>query len=216
MKHLLLAVFYSIAWLSISFANALAVGQVVTIAPDEYLIGISQRDITPDYPIRLSGFGGRRLESEGVRQSIFAKALAIADGENRPTVLVTIDNLGISTSIREAIASQLAKEGVHLDRFVISASHTHTAPMLRGVCPTLFGVPIPEDHQAHIDKYTDWLISELVALVRQSITDMRPRTMEFGVGQVGFAVIVAMPAGRLITTCPCLLYATFLRKPPAL
>ncbi len=187
MKRQLPAVCLLIAWLSISLGNGVALGQAVTVASEVYLIGISQRDITPDYPIRLSGFGGRRLESEGVRQSIFAKAIAIADEEHRPTVLVTIDNLGISTSIREAIAKQLAKEGVHLDRFVISASHTHTAPMLRGVCPTLFGVPIPEDHQAHIDLYTDWLIAELVVLVQQAIADMRRCTMEFGVGKVSFA-----------------------------
>ena len=42
-------------------------------------IGVAQVDITPDYPIRLSGYGGRRTESEGVTQQIWAKALAIDD-----------------------------------------------------------------------------------------------------------------------------------------
>ncbi|MCA9047231.1 MAG: hypothetical protein KDA89_00785, partial [Planctomycetaceae bacterium] len=31
-----------------------------------YQVGVSTVDITPDYPIRLNGFGNRREESEGV------------------------------------------------------------------------------------------------------------------------------------------------------
>ena len=34
-------------------------------AQDSYLVGVSTVDITPDYPIRLNGFGNRRAESEG-------------------------------------------------------------------------------------------------------------------------------------------------------
>jgi len=31
--------------------------------------------ITPDYPVRLNGYGGRRKEVEGVEQRLFAKAI---------------------------------------------------------------------------------------------------------------------------------------------
>src|SRR5688500_20226626 len=37
-------------------------------------VGVAQVDITPDYPVRLSGFGFRRVESEGITDSIWAKA----------------------------------------------------------------------------------------------------------------------------------------------
>jgi hypothetical protein len=53
------------------------------------------------------------------------------------------------------LATRLAKKA-KLDptRLAVSASHTHTAPMLKDVCPTLFGVPIPPEHQKNIDRYT--------------------------------------------------------------
>jgi hypothetical protein len=44
---------------------------------DEVHVGLSAVDITPDYPVRLSGFGFRRTESEGVTQRIWAKAIAV-------------------------------------------------------------------------------------------------------------------------------------------
>ena len=41
------------------------------------LVGVARVDITPDYAVRLSGYGNRRTESEGVEQHIWARALAI-------------------------------------------------------------------------------------------------------------------------------------------
>ena len=55
----------------------------VKIAPQSYDVGVAKIDITPDYPVRLSGFGFRRDESEGVQAAIYARALAIgSDPEN--------------------------------------------------------------------------------------------------------------------------------------
>ena len=119
----------------------------------ELSVGAAAVDVTPDYPVRLSGFGFRRTESEGVTLKIWAKALAIDGGTGRPAVVITVDNLGIPISMTRDVAARLQQKA-KLDptRLAITASHTHTAPMLTNVCPTLFGVPIPPEHQAHIDR----------------------------------------------------------------
>ena len=41
--------------------------------------GVASVDITPDYNVRLNGFGHRKSESEGVTAKIYAKALAFRD-----------------------------------------------------------------------------------------------------------------------------------------
>src|SRR5881394_3979682 len=51
-------------------------------------VGVAKVDITPDYPVRLSGFGFRRTESEGVTQRIWAKALALNNEGGEPAVLI--------------------------------------------------------------------------------------------------------------------------------
>src|SRR5687767_1561917 len=116
-----------------------------------YSVGIAKIDITPDYPVRLSGFGFRRTESEGIRQRIWAKAIAISEKEQRPFILITTDNLGVPDEITQQLAKRLKIDPSHL---AITATHTHTAPMLVGVAPTLFGMPIPADHQERINRYT--------------------------------------------------------------
>jgi len=57
------------------------------------------RVLTPKEPIRLHGFGFRRTESEGVRQPIFAKALAFGREQKDAAVLITVDNLGVSDEL---------------------------------------------------------------------------------------------------------------------
>ena len=81
-----------------------------------YRVGVAKVDITPDYPIRLNGFGGRREESEGVSQRIWAKALAIVTDDEPPVVLITIDNLGVRMPMVDEVAERLAREVRHSAR----------------------------------------------------------------------------------------------------
>ena len=64
---------------------------VVAAAPTLHTVGVAAIDITPDYPVRLSGYGSRRTEHEGVDQRIKAKALAIG-GDKNLAILLTVDN----------------------------------------------------------------------------------------------------------------------------
>jgi putative membrane-bound dehydrogenase-like protein len=158
-------------------------------APTTYRAGVAKVDITPSYPVRLSGFGFRRAESEGVTQRIWAKALALHNEGGEPAVLLTVDNLGIPARLVEEVARRLAKKaGLKRERPAITATHTHTAPMLTGVAPTLFGQPIPKEHQAHIDRYTAELTDALEKAALAALADRQPARLSYGIGTVTFAV----------------------------
>jgi putative membrane-bound dehydrogenase-like protein len=158
-------------------------------APAEYRAGVAQIDITPKHPIRLNGFGFRRTESEGVTQRIWAKALALADGSKDPALLITVDVLGIPISIRDELAQRFEKKaGLKNDRLAITATHTHTAPMLKGANPTLFGVPIPKEHLEHIDNYTVEFLDKLEQVGLEALKDMKLAKLSWGIGKVGFAI----------------------------
>ncbi len=152
---------------------------------ETYSAGVAAVDITPNYPVRLSGFGFRRTESEGVTQPIWARALALGDKD--PAVLITVDNLAIPASMVEEVAGRLKKAGVKPERLAVTATHTHTAPMLTNVCPTLFGVPIPPEHQKHIDRYTRELTDNLEKVALAALKDRAPAELTWGIGTVKFA-----------------------------
>jgi len=171
-------------------------------------VGIAKVDITPDYPVRLSGFGGRRTESEGVTQKIYAEALAFEDKQQGPAIIITVDNLGVSDEITSEIAVLLAKSvGVKRERLAISATHTHTAPMLKNLCPTLFGNPIPPEHQAHIDQYTREFVKKLAAVAVAAVQNIRPSVAAWDYGQVGFAMNRRTKGGPVDHDLPVMVFS---------
>src|SRR5262245_5046093 len=102
-----------------------------------YRVGTAKVDITPGHPIRLNGFGFRRAESEGVYHKIHARALAIEGPDKEPVVLMAVDVLGIPADIHDELARRLGKRaGLKPGRLAVTATHTHTGPMLTGANPT--------------------------------------------------------------------------------
>src|SRR5713101_5644575 len=165
------------------------------VEAETYQVGVAQIDITPNYPIRLSGFGFRRTESEGVTQRIWAKALAIeggggprGDDPRSPVILITVDNLGVPADLVDKLLVRLAQRiGISHGCLYVTATHTHTAPMLKGIVPTLFGLPVPKDHQERIDRYTTEFTDKLEQVALAAWADRKPSQLFWGIGRVGFA-----------------------------
>jgi neutral ceramidase len=151
-------------------------------------VGAASVDITPDYPIRLSGYGGRREPHQGVAQRIFAKALAIGGDEEGPAVVVTVDNCGVPAAMRDEVVKRLAGKTKVIDaRFAICSSHTHCAPMLMGILPNIFSMDIPAEHLPAIERYTRELTDHIEQVALAALADRRPCQLAWGVGKVGFA-----------------------------
>jgi arylsulfatase A-like enzyme len=157
---------------------------------DEGLIsvGVAKVDVTPEGPIRLHGYGSRKTESTGVAQKLWAKALAIGDDEQRPAVLVTVDNCMVPAELTEEVARRLAdKAGISRERFVVCASHTHAGPCLDGAAPFIFAEPTPPEHQARITRYTGEFTDRLEKVALDALSARRPGRLAWAQGRVGFA-----------------------------
>lgn len=166
---------------------ALVVAALPAAAAADYRAGAAKVDVTPAHPIRLNGFGSRRAESEGVYQKVYARALALHDG-TAPAVLLAVDVLGMPADLYDALAARLAKSaGLPKDRLAVTTTHTHTGPMLTGANPTLFGVPIPPEHQKNIDGYTPVFLDGLERAALGALKDLKPARLEWGVGTATFA-----------------------------
>lgn len=171
-------IFLLLLWLHTGRASAAAIA-----------VGAAGIDITPDYPIRLSGYGARRTVSEGVEHRIHAKALAMGDEKGgNLTLILTVDNVGIPAWITEKVFEEIAKsKPLAREQFTICASHTHSAPMLAGTLENLFGMDIPADQWEVVKKYSDELAGKLAQVGLQAIGAMRRADLFWAVGQVGFA-----------------------------
>jgi hypothetical protein len=152
-------------------------------------IGVARIDITPDTPIRMTGYAGRKMESEGVEQRLWAKALAWGSDADGPAVLVTVDNLGVPGSMADALAEQLKKKtGVSRERLTICSSHTHTGPVLAGVAEMILSDTASEAQWQTIQRYTQQLGERLEEVALQALADRRPGQFAWAQGKVEFAV----------------------------
>jgi putative membrane-bound dehydrogenase-like protein len=166
------------------------------------LVGIAKIDLTPSYPVRLTGYGSRQKESEGVAQKIWAKALVIGgelgtgaekagtgSDDEGPALLLTADNCGIQETMVDEVARRLAdKAGLKRERIVCCSSHTHSAPAVTGFAPLIFGGPLPPEHQQHIERYTKEVIDKLTQVALEALAARRPARLSWGAGTVGFAM----------------------------
>ena len=151
-------------------------------------VGVARIDITPGYPVRLAGYAARKGESEGVAQHLWAKALAIGGDEDRPAILITVDNCGVPANVRDEVVRSLReKDGVDPERVAICSTHTHSAPWLKGYLPNLFGGPLPPEQEARIERYTRELTDALVTVADHALAERRPAKLSAGHGQAAFA-----------------------------
>src|SRR5713101_10006397 len=113
----------------LALAGILLVSQAVlrfgaTAAEIEWQVGLAIVKITPEKPVPMAGYAGRTKPYENVAQDIYAKALALEDGQGHRAVLVTTDLLGLSRAVAEPVCERL-QERAKLTRGQILLSSSH-------------------------------------------------------------------------------------------
>jgi hypothetical protein len=154
--------------------------------------GVSARDITPTFPIRLNGYDFECRKQEAPPPSsriLWAKALAISSGNDR-CVLVTVDNCAIPESVTEFLAGHLEAQNIPRERLAVCYTHTHAAPCLTGAIPGLIQItdPVPESHQKHVSEYTERLKNTLVEVAMEALGKLSPAEISWAQGKAMFAV----------------------------
>lgn len=165
------------------------------LAHADWKAGAASIDITPEFPVRLSGYGSRTTEHEGVTMRLHAKALALTWDQGPANVILTVDNCGVPVTLRATVLQKVNKAGWKLEdaRFSLHSSHTHCAPMLPGVLPFLFGQELTPEEKAHIDRYAKELTVKMTEVVVQALNNQAEAKLDWSIGKVRFAMNRRLP-----------------------
>jgi len=143
------------------------------LAP-EWKAGVASAVITPERPLRMAGYGGRKEPAEGTEQDLFAKSLAIEDRDGNRVVFVTMDLIGVIERLRTAVAEQVQqKYQLPPHALLMNASHTHCGPA--------YGRDEAKD-------YFDSLTQHLVDIVGRSLNRLEPASISYCHARCGFAM----------------------------
>src|ERR1044072_8398113 len=73
-------------------------------------VGVARVDITPESPIRLARYVSRaKSETDVVLDRLSAKALAFGSDAQHPSILITVDLVGIPWRITKKVGEELSK-----------------------------------------------------------------------------------------------------------
>lgn len=157
-------------------------------------VGLASVDITPQNPVRLSGFAMRKYETDTVGMPLKAKALAFKNAKKELSLIITVDLIGVSYQITDSVKKRLSPV-MNPERLTICASHTHAGPeigtlinILHYTSPT---TPfdkhlIPDEQIANLMKYRGLLIDKLEEVALQAIANIEPSYLYWAKGQLEF------------------------------
>lgn len=175
--------------------------------------GFASVDITPGTPIRMTGYAARlSTETDSVLQPIAAKALALGSDEQHPSVLITVDLVGIPWRITKNVVDFLSKEkGIDQAQVAIYASHTHGGPELGNLVNILqyrdghfSDSLLALDQLIHITRYAEQLTQKLKDVAMAALKDRKPALISWGQGQSLFATNRRTKGGPVDVALPIL------------
>ncbi|MBP3399006.1 MAG: neutral/alkaline non-lysosomal ceramidase N-terminal domain-containing protein [Erysipelotrichaceae bacterium] len=136
-------------------------------------------DITPNLPVRLSGFGKVRV-AEKVHDPIYARVFLFQ--QNTEEILwVQFDLCAIDQYLLDLIKE---KTGIKEEKILLSATHTHSGPggtlsthegMLKGLDPVFCH---------HDAKYCNWIASSISDAVCELRTQLLPVSLKLIQGKI--------------------------------
>ncbi len=108
--------------------------------------GAAAVDVSPlKLPVIVNG-GFLEARTSTVHDRLFARAIVVDDGATRIAIVVVDSCMMPRELIDRAKEAASAKTGIRVDRMLVSATHTHTAP----ACMGALGTPVDEAYAAFL------------------------------------------------------------------
>jgi hypothetical protein len=153
--------------------------KAATPLPLDWKAGLATAKITPDTLMWMAGYAARKKPAEGTLQDLYAKALALEDDAEHRVVIVTLDLIGVRTSVRESVEKQVAEQyKLPPAALLLNASHTHCGPEYQE----------RTGREEEARNYQQFLQATLVRLVGEALAGLRPARLTYSHARAGFGM----------------------------
>ncbi len=144
----------------------------------QFLVGVSETDITPPIGLVMDGYMARAGVSVCIHDPLLAQVLVLDDGR-MCIAIVAMDVLAVSArfadSVRQSLATVLQTTP---DAVLVCASHTHAGPAgLQDWFPVGLSVPLNAE-------LTEMITARLIDTSQSAASRMAPARFSYGVGHI--------------------------------
>ena len=148
--------------------------------------GLARVKITPEKLFWMGGFAFRTRPAEGTLDDLWVKVLALEAPEGGKALLITADLVGVPKWLYDRWSAEIArKHGLDRGRVRISASHTHSGPVLTDALQDIY--PLDAVQRGLIEEYSRWLERAVLETVDRAMATSAPVTIWSGQGEATFA-----------------------------
>lgn len=151
----------------------------------ELQVGAASVDITPNKAVALWGQFGLRLSTRP-DTPLTANVVALASGDVQ-TTFVSLDLLQCPEVFVQAVRDAVAKKdsSIDVEHIVLTATHTHTAPVLHPGTP---GIPV-DDQTMTVDETIAYLADKISDGIVAAWKNVAPGKMSYGLDRnsIGFS-----------------------------
>lgn len=134
-------------------------------------VGASRRPITPDSelgPVYRAGYKMGAAERLGrVVDDLFVRCVALELDGTRVLIL-SLDLIGLFRDFIDALASELAPDGVSREGLLVATTHTHAGPDTMGVWGPSFA------RSGYNERYGELLLRHAADVAREALGSCRP------------------------------------------
>ena len=145
-------------------------------APNELLVGVGKAGITPPVGVPLAGYGARKgAPSTGVHDSLFVRVIALQSGDQQ-AYIIGYDALILNPPVARRLEAKIKQQlDIPADKFLFTATHTHSGPGGWGETwfEQQFAGP-PDSIVATI------FVDSSIAAIRRAMADLRPGALADG------------------------------------
>ncbi|MHC4086638.1 MAG: neutral/alkaline non-lysosomal ceramidase N-terminal domain-containing protein [Planctomycetota bacterium] len=135
--------------------------------------GSAKIDITPEKPVKMSGYAGRKDLSDGVHDPLSAR-IVVFENNGKRLVLVSTDLLGFYGGTAEPFRKAILNEfKLKPSELFLTAIHTHAGPTLT--------IDKKKGHPNNLE-YTENLKSKLIKVIRKAFDNVGEVRTGIGVG----------------------------------
>jgi putative membrane-bound dehydrogenase-like protein len=146
----------------------------------QWKFGMAKVDITPNEPLRLSGYAGREQSHSSVADPLHVRVIslvpdaeAVPDRLQKPLLLISIESIAVTSQMTGRIAeSAESKYGIPRSHVVVSTTHSHTAPHLPGALDNLFKVASTDEQLEAAERYLQQVIVAVEKAMHQALNEM--------------------------------------------
>lgn len=157
----------------------------------ELLIGTATADITPKLPVALTGQFHLRIAHE-IETPLTANiiVLEVKNGNvSDAAIMVSCDLLNISNDMLGRVRAEVSEKnkGIDVSKIFLSATHTHTAPVLENDSNFSFRYQIPEKGVLQVEEYISFFVKKVSDAIITAWESRIPGSVTWGLSHAAVA-----------------------------